>query len=199
MDSSGELAADDMAESHGQFSATHSRPRLERRLASLRALEWFNVVWLALILLWWLPVNSGQPIPDGVWQRMVAYLPVAWMLLIGGWYWHRKLHQLRWQRPLGDALRILDRFARVLPWTLAVASAALLWSWISRTGYTTDRVWATGMLVFAWLEYINYFKLQLMHDTRSDLRRLRRTRRLRQSWLARELAARRAGPSDEWV
>jgi hypothetical protein len=50
-----------------------------------------------------------------------------------------------------------------------------------------------GLLGFAWLEYVNYFRVQLMHDTRSDLRRLVRTRRLRRSWLATDLAGWRAG------
>lgn len=186
-----------MAGTHGQFSATHARPRLERRLASLRTLEWANVVWLALLLLWWLPVQLGEPMPDGVWQRTLAYVPVASLLLVGGWYWHRKLQQLRQERPLDDALRILDHLARVLPWALGVATGAILLSWLSRAGYATDRAWATGMIVFAWAEYVNYFKVQLMHDTRSDLRRLRRTRKLRQSWLAHDIAAWRADSADE--
>ena len=34
----------------GQFSATHNRSRLLRRLRTLRSLEWFNIPFLILVL-----------------------------------------------------------------------------------------------------------------------------------------------------
>lgn len=173
----------------GQFSATHNRRRLERRLASLRTLEWLNVVWLALILLWWVPAQAGSDIPAQTWQRMLAYILVAVMLAVGGWYWHRKLQQVRGGRPLGDALTVLDRLDRVLRGLLVAASVAAPTAWVAGVGTTADRVWAAGLLAMAWGEYVNYFRVQLMHDTRSDLQRLWRTRRLRRSWLASDLAA----------
>lgn len=174
------------------FSASRARPRLERRLASLRTLEWINVVWLAVVLLWWLPAGRDVAIPAETWQRTLAYLPVAAILLVGGWYWHRKLQQLRAGRPLDDALAVLDRLDRILLRLLVVVSGAVAVSWLTGTGTVTDRAWASGLVLFAWAEHVNYFRVQLMHDTRSDLRRLRRTRRLRPSWLASDLAAWRA-------
>lgn len=147
------------------------------------------MLWLALVLLWWLPSQRGLAIPAATWQRVLAYVPVAAMLAVGGWYWHRKLQQLSRGRALDDALVVLDRLDRVLPWLLITITGAGVWSWISRTGSVTDRSWATALLAMAWAEYVNYFRVQLMHDTRSDLRRLRRTRRLRRSWLASDLAA----------
>jgi hypothetical protein len=46
---------------------------------------------------------------------------------------------------------------------------------------------ARRMLTLAVLEYINYFVVQLSHETRADLRRLVRTRRLHPSHLAIDL------------
>jgi hypothetical protein len=163
--------------------------RLERRLATLRTLEWVNVAWLAVVLLWWLPAQRGVPIPGQTWQRTVAYLPVAGLLLLGGWYWHRKLQQRRGRRPLDDALPVLDRLERISARVLVAATVAVAASWLTWTGTTTDRAWATGLVLFAVAEHVNYFRVHLMHDTRSDLRRLRTTRRLRRSWLAADLAA----------
>jgi hypothetical protein len=164
------------------------RSRLLRRLARLRTLEWVNVVWLAIVLLWVLPAQRGLAIPAETWLRTLAYLPVAVLLVVGGWYWHRKLQQLRDGRPMGDALRRLDRLDRWLRRMLVVASIG----WVVGLGLgastVTDRWWAAALLAFAWAEYVNYFRLQLMHDTRSDLRRLWETRRLRRSWLASDLA-----------
>lgn len=152
-------------------------------------LEWLNVGWLAFVLLWWLPTGQGATVPATTWQRTVAFVPAAILLAVGGWYWHRKLQQLRDGRSLDDAMLVLDRLDRGGRVALVLASAAMAASWVSSLGTMGDRVWASLLLVFAWAEYVNYFRLQLMHDTRSDLARLYRTRRLRRSWLASDLAA----------
>lgn len=169
--------------------APEGRPRLLRRLATLRTLEWANAGWLAVILLWWLPARRGLRHPDDTWLRLLGYLPVAALLVVGGWYWHRKLHQLRDGRSMDDALASFDLLDRLLPRVFVLLTLALIGAWIVAAGTTGDRVWATGFLAFAWAEFVNYFRLQLMHDTRSDLRRLAATRRLRRSWLASDLAA----------
>jgi hypothetical protein len=170
------------------FSASRAPQRLERRLASLRTLEWANIVWLGVLLLWWAPAWQDAPVPAGTWQRTIAYLPVAGLLVAGGWYWHRKLQQLRDARSLGDAMPVLQRTGRYARRLLTALSVAMAVSWVTAAGATADRAWATLLTLFAWAEYVNYFHVQLMHDTRSDLARLRRTRRLRRSWLADDLA-----------
>jgi hypothetical protein len=166
--------------------------RLLRRLASLRTLEWVNVGWLALVLLWWLPAQRGVPIPAGTWLRTAAYVPVAALLVAGGWYWHRKLQQRRDGRELDDALAVLDRVGRAMPRVLLLGAVVVTATWVGGLSTVTDRWWALGLLGFAWLEHVNYFRVQLMHDTRSDLRRLVRTRQLRPSWLATDLRSWRA-------
>lgn len=154
---------------------------------SLRTLEWLNVVWLGVVLLWLLPGRRGVPMPADTWQRSVAFVPVAGLLVAGGWYWHRKLAQVRDGRPLDGVLGVLHRVDRLAPGLLVVTTVAMAGSWVFRVGTAGDRGWATALLVLAWLEYVNYFRVQLMHDTRADLGRLRRTRRLRRSALARDL------------
>lgn len=204
----GASGADRQQRARSPVSAARSRPgrrwrpgssrrtRLERRLASLRTVEWVNVPLLGVLLLWLLPVRRGLAIPGQTWQRTVAYLPVAGLLIAGGWYWHRKLQQVQDGRPIDDAMPMLDRFERVSRWSLRVASVVLVLSWLTWVGATTDRVWATVLLLLAWAEHVNYFRFQLMHDTRPDLRRLLRTRRLRPSRLAADLARWRTVASD---
>ena len=166
------------------FSASRAPQRLENRLAALRTLEWINIAWLAMLLLWWAPGWQQAPVPAGTWQRTLAFIPVAGLLAVGGWYWHRKLQQLRDHRSLQDAMPVLQRAGRYARRTL---TAAMVVSWTAAVGAAADRAWATLLILFAWAEYLNYFHVQLMHDTRSDLSRLRRTRRLRRSWLASDL------------
>jgi hypothetical protein len=171
------------------FSASQAPQRLEKRLASLRTLEWVNIAWLAVLLLWWAPGWQQAPVPTGTWQRTLAFLPVAGLLAVGGWYWHRKLQQLRDGRSLEDAMPVLHRAGRYARRALTALTVAMAVSWVAGVGGTADRAWATLLILFAWAEYLNYFHVQLMHDTRSDLARLARTRRLRPSWLASDLAA----------
>jgi len=171
-----------------QFSATHARPKLLRRLRNLRNLEWFNIPFLLTILfLMW----SDRAI-ESTWQRLIAYLAVAALLAVGGWYWHLKLHQIGSGRLIASELAFLEKVRLVAPIVLMVLTVALAASWFGRLGSTADRWWATGFLVLGWAEYVNYFHLQLMHDTKSDLTRLFTTRRLRKSWLANDLSAYRS-------
>ncbi|MEV4892856.1 hypothetical protein AB0K48_26090 [Nonomuraea sp. NPDC055795] len=56
-------------------------------------------------------------------------------------------------------------------------------------GGSGAQVWpGVALWVFALLEDVNFFHLQLMHDTRADLAHLMMTRRLRRSHLALDLA-----------
>lgn len=151
-------------------------------------MEWFNVPFLMAVLssLW-----SDRAL-DAIWQRLAAYALAAGLLGVGGWYWHLKMLQIRDGRPIDPNLRQFDLVDRFAPAVLAAASLALVGSWLGGIGFTADRGWATGFLLLAWAEYVNYFKVQLMHDTRSDWGRLMRTSRLRRSWLASDLGQWRA-------
>lgn len=175
-----------------RHAATLARMRtkaLHRRLATLRNLEWFNVPLLGLVLLWYVPAQRDETVFADTWQRTLAFLPVAGLLIAGGWYWHRKLHQLRNRRPLEDALVVLDHAGRAARAALSLLTALLAASWVMAAGRLADRGWATALVVMGWLEYVNYFRVQLMHDTRADIRRLAQRGRFRRSALRRDLEA----------
>lgn len=136
------------------------------------------------------------PLQGGLWFGLVA-LPAtpanqvgfglfALLLVEGAAYWLAKLHQLRTGRRHVPALPAF-RAARVAnPLVLAAGLAA--------TGYAAavdpGRASWPGLAfaLFAVLEHVNYFHVQLMHDTLADLRRFRSIG-LRTSHLARDLAA----------
>lgn len=178
----------------GTYRGAEGRPRLLRRLTWLRNLEWANVPFLGVLLLWWLPAESDLAVPADTWLRTAAFVPVGGLLLVGGWYWHRKLGELRDGRPLDDALPAFDRLDRWSPWLLGAAIVGLVAAATVGVGRVTDRWWAAGLLLFAVAEFVNYFRWQLMHDTASDLERLRATRRLRRSWLHDDPARWRTSP-----
>lgn len=164
----------------------HSRPRVIRRLRTLRDLEWFNAPFLILVF----STTWSDRSLSSTWQRLVAYLLVAALLVVGGWYWHVKLRQVRDGFPIERHLRRLAMIERLAVAVLALGSLALMASWVWAVGTPADRAWATGFIVFAWAEYVNYFRVQLMYDTIRDLRRLFRMRQLRKSALAVDLARR---------
>ena len=70
------------------------------------------------------------------------------------------------------------------------------WLWFGLLGFPATAAWARpgrgswlglGFALFAVLEHVNYFHLQLMHGTRADLRRLLATG-LHRSHLATDLS-----------
>ncbi|GID27406.1 hypothetical protein [Paractinoplanes brasiliensis] len=151
---------------------------VRRRLRSLAALELLNIPLQAVV---WFGAIGLPP----SWPNMVGFALFALLLLQGAAYWRAKL-------------RALSPPQRALPWrpfflAARATNPILLLAGIALTGYAavTDpgrSSWpGLAFAVFAVLEYINYFHLQLANDTRADLRRLRH-HGLRRSHLARDLS-----------
>lgn len=72
------------------------------------------------------------------------------------------------------------------PTVLAVGALAWVSSLLSGAA-GVDLVVGALLWLLAVAEHVNYHHVQLMHDTRADWRRLRRTRHLRRSFLAADL------------
>jgi hypothetical protein len=159
-------------------------PRLQRRLRTMRNLEALNAFLIPgfFLYLW---IDSGA---EPVWGwRLPPMLLGSFVLLQGAAYWHQKLQRLRHRRPMSARwrtgflrLRLVNRLL-LAGWFLAMAGGVVSgWSW-------RDAAWSVGLWLFALAEYVNYFELQLMHDTPGDLARLRRDRALRRAHLVRDL------------
>lgn len=160
---------------------------LIRRLRHLALLEHVNIVLIAAVALGAL----GMPASPA---NLAGLGLVALLLLEGGAYWWLKVHQLatRAPRPRGMGLfRALGRLNLVL---FAVGGAVVAFA--PATGANGAHLWpGVGLWGFAVLEHVNYFHVQLSHQTRADLARLRRTRRLHPSALSRDLHRRRPRPA----
>ena len=159
------------------------------RLRNLRNLEAFNV-----LLFWglfaWSWRGAGWPSTWGV--RAYALLIVSVILVEGACYWHLKLESLSTRRPLpGWFARTFTRLGRLNLALVALAAPVALLLYRLGLSSSTDLILGLLLLIFAVLEHINYFHLQLMHDNRNDLAYLRRHRRLRRSPLAQDLLAER--------
>jgi hypothetical protein len=157
---------------------------LERRLRSMRNLEALNAVLLpAFFLYLWL--DGGAQVGWG--WRLPPMLLGSFLLLQGAAYWHQKLQGLRSRRRMSSRwrsafsrLRNLNRLLLASWVPVLLAGFGHGWSW-------GDAAWSVGLWLFALAEYVNYFEVQLMHDTPNDLARLARDRSLRRAHLVRDL------------
>lgn len=155
-----------------------SRRSVLRRVRTMAALEAVNVGLLAAVFFWSLQVPASV-------ANLAGYGMLAVLLLQGSGYWSAKYRQLRSGARCPSGLAAF-RTCRVLNLVLLTATAVvvLLAAWRS----PGLRTWpGLGFWVFAVAEYVNYFQVQLSYQTRTDIRRLRRTRRLRRSHLAADL------------
>ncbi|WP_246001450.1 hypothetical protein [Allorhizocola rhizosphaerae] len=153
-----------------------------RRMRNLATLELWNIpLWAAIWFgLWHFPLTAAN---------VVGFALFALLLVQGAAYWLLKLHQLRSRRPdlpgVG-AFRVL----RVV--NLPIIAGALVVTAHAAVASPGRASWlGLGLAIFGALEHVNYFHVQLMHDTAADLRRLRQVG-LRRSHLARDLAVRTA-------
>lgn len=155
-----------------------------RPLRSLAVLELVNVPLFAAVLFGFLGV---PPSP----ANLAGFALFAVLLVQGSAYWWLKVHQVRTRarRPAGMPVFRLLRWA---DGPLLLAGGAVVAAAFSE-GEPWARVWpGLGLGLFALLEYVNYFHVQLSHQTRADLSRLLRTRRLHRSHLSRDMALRPA-------
>jgi hypothetical protein len=155
-----------------------SRRTVRRRLRSLAVLELVNIplqgwVWFGL---------AGLPATAA---NLVGFGLLALLLIEGAAYWLAKLHQISVRRGHLPAVAAF-RAARVVnPLLLAAGLVATGRAAAMDPGRASWPGFAFAL--FALLEHVNYFHVQLMHDTPADLRRLRSVG-LRASHLARDIA-----------
>lgn len=151
---------------------------MRARTRRLAVLETFNVGWLALILF------GAARVPPTV-ANLVGYGLLALLLIQGAGYWAAKYRQLRDRARAPAGLGAFRQLRWVNPGLLGVGLAVVGPAVWQQPG--TRSLPGLAFLAFAVVEYVNYFHVQLQHDTRADLRRLIRTRRLHPSHLAIDL------------
>ena len=161
--------------------------RLAVRMKYLRTTEGlFAVALFPFLCGYWL--NAGGEI---AWRiRTPSLALVCYLLAQGSLYWALKYRQFAHAIPLPSWLPALFRLFRLSNIAGMLAVAAWLGLAASRGTAPADLGWGAGLLVFACLEHINYYHLQLMYDTRGALRRLTQTRRLRTPMLSSDMRAR---------
>jgi len=169
--------------------ATHSgeRARLIRRFRWYQPTELMNAR-AALIGAAVVPFFNG---PRHSWLLTYCILLVAMILFQGAWYWKLRLKELE-----GHSVTPASAWMRFMQWKrwnvilLAIAPVVAALQWLLSGGRFAPEahfLWSAAALVFAVLEHVNYYHVQLTHDTLPDLKRLFRERRLKEAQLAKDL------------
>lgn len=158
---------------------------LAGRFLRLRNWEAFNVLFLpGLFIGVWITRQSD--VSWGV--RLPPLVLMCAVLAQGAGYWHLKYRSIGNREALPPWFCALYRKVRA---SLAVGLGgcifAFSYSVVKHTIPGWDVAWSIGLLGFAALEYINYFWIQLKHDSFADIEYLRRHRRLRTAPLASDL------------
>jgi hypothetical protein len=151
-----------------------ARRAVSSRLRNLAVLELVNIVLIAWAVFWALDLPVTAP-------NVLGYGLMASHLMIGAGYWLAKGRQLCVGRSRPPMLGLF-RWLRAAGLVALVVGGALTGFWFVRRPDSTT-VPGVILVAFAVAEHVNYFQRQLMHDTRADLRRLWRTRRLHRSHL----------------
>lgn len=153
---------------------------IRRRLLFLCVLELVNIPLYGFVLFGML---GAPPSP----ANLAGFGMFALLLVEGSAYWWLKLRQTARGDRLPAGMAVFSVLRRVDIALFALTGALVVWTWAEGAHWTETAV-AVPLGLFAVLEYVNYFHVQLMHDNRADLERLRRTRRLHRSHLARDMA-----------
>jgi hypothetical protein len=155
-----------------------SRAWAQRRLRSLVCLELFNIPLQAVI---WFGV-VGFPVTAG---NSVGFALFALLLLEGAGYWSAKRRQIATRNRALPGVGAFVVARRGNPAVLVAGLLFIVWAVVVDPGAGS---WpGLGFGLFAVLEQVNYFHVQLMYDTAEDLRYLR-SHGLRRAHLARDLA-----------
>ena len=162
---------------HDLLSLDGPVPALIRRMRNLAALELVNIPLWAVVFfgVFDFPLTAAN---------LTGFGAFALLLLEGSGYWILKIRQLRSRASQLPGVKVFRVLRLVNVALLAAALAVVIAATVSSPG--GNSLPGLFLALFGVAEHINYFHVQLMHDTKADLRRLV-TVGLRRSQLARDL------------
>ncbi|KAF0823049.1 hypothetical protein KIS1582_3195 [Cytobacillus firmus] len=108
-----------------------------------------------------------------------SFLLLEFLLLQGSIYWFVKWKRLKKENTAAAPIRLIKQLRAIKKWNIAIiiiipaAFIADYYMWQPSTsqGLTI----AAFIYIFAILEYVNYFHIQLSYDNRSDINSLKQS------------------------
>ncbi|MCM3707279.1 MULTISPECIES: general stress protein [Cytobacillus] len=165
------------------------RNRVLKRLTYLITGESFSLILFVLISFL---VNDTYPDLHlySLLSFWSSFLLLEFILIQGSIYWFVKWKRLKRENTSEAPIKLVRRLWVMKKWnlsTIAVIPGAFLADFIIWHPTVPPGLAIAGFIyVFAILEYINYFHIQLSYDNRSDINSLKQTKRFKQACLSKE-------------
>jgi hypothetical protein len=150
--------------------AGRDRAELRRHLAKYWKMEAGNVLLIPAMgcaMLW-----SGDTTPDAA--AIAGMAPCSLLLVIGAAAWRLALAGLDGDTALADKLTAACAWAEWPSLAVLVVATALAVASVVADGWRPNSFAAAGFTLMGWLEYANYYHVQLQNfDSPIDLKRLK--------------------------
>nr|WP_295971237.1 general stress protein [uncultured Bacillus sp.] len=120
-----------------------------------------------------------------------SFFILEFLLAQGAIYWHSKWQRLKKENCSITPIQIVKRFKRIQKWNVGLIATGVIpfildfLKWHSALPVGGLRL-AVFIYLFSILEYINYFHIQLSYDNFSDLRYLKKIKKLKKASLRRD-------------
>ncbi|WP_338450592.1 general stress protein [Niallia oryzisoli] len=166
------------------------RQALEKRFSFLYSGELSAVVMFIFVSIM---VNRAYPELHlySLLSFWASFLLLEFLLIQGSFYWYSKWRRLKREKISVTPMNVVQLLWKLKKWNIglisltSVAFVADFMRW-SPTLPIGGLSLSCFIYIFAILEYINYFHIQLSYDNRSDIEYLRKTKRLKKSSLNRD-------------
>lgn len=163
------------------------KERLEKRLEFLYKGERFAIViFIPLAIL--IPYAYPNLQLYSLLSFWTSFLILESMLIQGAYYWHAKWKCLTKEKKSLTPVRTVQRLKRLKPVNIGILIFVIITLffdvYIHYPYLPIGGLLLSGfILTFAFLEFINYYYVQLSYDNRSDLRYLIKNKKLKRSSL----------------
>lgn len=169
--------------------AGRDRTKLRRHLSSYWKMEAGNV--LLMPALGWYMLWAGDVTPDGA--AIAGMAACSLLLVIGAAAWRLALAGLDGDPVLAQRLTAACARAQLPSVLVLLIATVMAAASVLDGGWRPNSFAAAGFTLLGWLEYVNYYYVQLQNfDSIIDLKRLQAGRGLRRAHLGRAVRAWRA-------
>lgn len=121
----------------------------------------------------------------------ISFFLLEFILIQGTYYWHSKWKRLTTEKKSITPIRTVKHLEKLKPVNISIIIFSVIIFFIDVYIHypflPIGGLLLSGfILIFAFLEFINYFYVQLSYDNRSDLRHLIKTKKLKRSCLSQD-------------
>lgn len=166
------------------------RRKLEKRLSYLYTGE--SIATVGFIIVSFL-INKAYP-PLHLYSLVsfwLSFFLLEFLLVQGSMYWYTKWRRLKNENTSVTPIRMVQRLKKLQKWNIGLIIVSLFMFVIDfLKWYPTLPLGGLyisgGIYIFAILEYINYFHIQLSYDNLSDIKYLLKSKRLKQACVSKD-------------